>query len=212
MSSYRPSIRLFVLIAIVTIGLAIASYIYYTYIPHCPSPPCHLKMSMLGGAIITYNKIYGEIPAPNKWCDLIMEYIVDEERLFLCPESDAIKGESSYAMNKNLAGMKIENIPNDVVVLFETDLGKNTWKCPRRTRASYKESEHSKEYGDEKVWKYRWNQSGGPEIITTSRHTRYKGHSSFCCYVNHNSRDHLSVRCVPREDANNLKWEIEGKE
>jgi len=212
MRSYRPLIRLFLIIVIAILGLAIASYIYYTYIPHKTSPSCYSRMHMLSDAIITYNKIYGKIPDTNKWCDLIMEHIVDEERFFLCPKSDAIEGESSYAMNKNLAGMKIEDIPNDVVVLCETDLGKNTWKCPRRTRAFYKEGEYKKEYGDEKVWKYRWNQSGGPEILTTSRHTRYKWHGRLGCnvvYVNYTRWGHLSVRWVSREDVKKLKWKPE---
>jgi len=100
-----------VLIAIVTIGLAVAWYIYYA---KKPGSPCFLKMAFLSDAIRGYNDRYGEVPDPNKWCDLIIEHITNSTGLFLCPKSDAIEGESSYAMNKNLMGMKFEDIPNDV--------------------------------------------------------------------------------------------------
>lgn len=170
---------------------------------------CGLYMNLTCGMIIAYSEKHGEVPEPNKWCDFLMESISYGPKVFLCPESDAVYGESSYAMNKNLAGMKIEDIPNDVVVLFESDLGKNTWKCPLRTRAFYKEGEGKKLHGDEKVWKYRWNQFGGPEILTTSRH---KWNGRFGCRVAYidnkylGKYQHVPMRWVAREDLDTLKW------
>jgi hypothetical protein len=51
-----------------------------------------------------------------------------------------------------------------------------------------------------------WNQSGGPEILTTDNHNG-KG-----CNVLYANKDTLLVKFVKTEDLDDLKWEIENNE
>jgi len=213
----RVSQRLLLVMAIAISALAAGWYIFW-YLTRKPcvvvDSPFVMK-ALIGMRIIAYGQEKGQMPDPNKWCDILVEDYHADMRSFKCPESDALDGESSYAMNKNLAGMKVEDIPNDVVVLFETDLGKNTYKCPRRTRVSYKEGKPGsagKGYGDEKVWRYRWNQCGGPEILTTARHKRRGYFGCYVVYMNHERHNQLGVRWVYRDDVGKLKWKPERRE
>ncbi|MHC4646684.1 MAG: H-X9-DG-CTERM domain-containing protein [Planctomycetota bacterium] len=67
----------------------------------------------------------GRAPDPDKWCDLLIQCDFFTCKIFVCKGSDAVEGESSYAMNKNIAGRSFASLPADLVVLFETDYGKN---------------------------------------------------------------------------------------
>ena len=212
MVSHKRLIKLFLKVVLIIIGIAGLSLFAIILIDEWRDKrvfPCGARMTILGNAIIAYDKRYGHVPDPNRWCDLLIEKVGRYEAFFVCPRSDAVEWESSYAMNKNLTGMRIEDIPSDVVVLFETDLGKNTWKCPRRERSSYKERS-DKKYGDVQVWKYRWNQCGGPEIMTTARHGQRRlwwGWSgSLICYINPKTL-RTEIHFVSEEEAKNLKWD-----
>jgi len=202
--------KLLLAVAIVTLVLVVARYRASVIYRGVMSPSLSIKA--VAKQIVVYAEREGRMPDPNRWCDLLVENVSgDIACIFGCPQSDAIVGESSYAMNKNLAGMRIEDIPNDVVVLFESDLGKNTFKCPRRARASFKEREDDKGYGDVKVWKYRWNQSGGPEIVTTARRKRNGHWGCYVVYLNC-GRERVSARWVRREDVDTLKWQPKGEQ
>jgi hypothetical protein len=87
---------------------------------------CANNVSGLGQAISIYRNDYdGQNPKGDNWCDLLINnYQVSLESL-LCGGSDAKMGESSYALNKNIAGKKSSEIPKDVVLLFETKRGWN---------------------------------------------------------------------------------------
>ena len=82
---------------------------------------CMANMRNLGIAFYIYAQDNSNsYPTPEKWCDLlVMNYEVKLEYL-VCKGSDAKIGESSYALNKNIAGKKYSEVPPDTVLLFET--------------------------------------------------------------------------------------------
>jgi hypothetical protein len=69
-----------------------------------------------------YNGMY---PTSEKWCDLLVQYLKMESDKFICKGSNAEKGQSSYCLNKNIAGKKSSEIPSETVLLFETKKGWN---------------------------------------------------------------------------------------
>ncbi|MHC4638020.1 MAG: hypothetical protein ACYTBP_11980 [Planctomycetota bacterium] len=80
-----------------------------------------MKLSKLGKAVIQYaNNHDGYLPDANEWCDLLIENNPALKREdFMHP---FIKGfECNFAFNKNLDGLKLEDVPNDVVLLFLAD-------------------------------------------------------------------------------------------
>ncbi len=87
---------------------------------------CMTNMRNLGIAFYIYAQDNSNsYPTPEKWCDLlVMNYEVKLEYL-VCKSSDAKIGESSYALNKNIAGKKYSEVPPDTVLLFETLRGWN---------------------------------------------------------------------------------------
>ena len=106
---------------------------------------CRRNLRELGAAIIAYaNEHDGYLPTADKWCDLLVTKADVNPKSFLCPESDAEMGKSSYAFNKNIAGMKHSEIQRkkwqnqDIVLLFETEPG--------------------------------WNQVGGSELLNMDNH------------------------------------------
>ena len=66
---------------------------------------CNACLRSLGAALYIYAQEHSNCyPKPDKWCDLlVMNYEVKLESL-VCKGSDAKIGESSYALNKNIAG------------------------------------------------------------------------------------------------------------
>lgn len=83
------------------------------------------SMVQLGKAIIAYAQNHdGHLPDANRWCDLIMEYKKDLKKdSFKHPLLE--NWECNFAYNKNLSGLKLSEIPNDVVLLFEANGGWN---------------------------------------------------------------------------------------
>ncbi|MHC4574169.1 MAG: hypothetical protein ACYS76_08565 [Planctomycetota bacterium] len=123
----------------------------------------------LGLALSAYARDYdGRYPPADKWCDVLIRGYKVPPDIFVWDQSDAVIGESSYAMNKSVAGRKPSELPGDVVVLFETKGG--------------------------------WNQSGGPEILSTENH-KGKG-----CNILFNDG---SVRFVKTGQLDALKWKVE---
>jgi prepilin-type processing-associated H-X9-DG protein len=174
---------------------------------------CLHNMSILGNAIYMYTSDYdGQYPNADKWCDLlVMNYEVKLEYL-VCKGSDAKIGESSYALNKNIAGKNSSEIPENTVLLFETNFGKDplgrdgtlgdrdwyTSLSSLSDRSDLKKHKHS-----EKVYKLRWNQFGGSELLTTDNH---KGEG---CNVLFND---LHVEFIKTERLGELKWDVEEKD
>ncbi len=87
---------------------------------------CGINLKVLGTAILVYAIDHdGYLPTAENWCDLLITEadVNPDMKGFLCKASDAVKGESSYALNKSITGLKLDEIPQEVVLLFETTPG-----------------------------------------------------------------------------------------
>ena len=91
-----------------------------------PGPFCATNMSILGKAMAVYaDNNHGKYPTADKWCDLLIQGNYMTDKAFICPASRTTIGRSSYALNKNIVGMKRFDIPADTVLLFESNEGWN---------------------------------------------------------------------------------------
>jgi hypothetical protein len=119
------------------IVLAILILVYIIF-PHRPRRApnriiCMNNLKVLGIAIQIYADEYnGMYPTPEKWCDLLASSLKMETDKFICKGSNAEKGQSSYCLNKNIAGKKSSEIPPDTVLLFDTKKGWNQVGGPEK--------------------------------------------------------------------------------
>jgi prepilin-type processing-associated H-X9-DG protein len=113
-------------------------------------------------------------------------------------------GESAYALNKSVVSLKLSDIPGDVVLLFETTYGRTDSErdTPRKTRTYYDvpnyKNTRTVRFGKSLVYKDRWNQVGGPDILTTEYH---KGRGCHVLFADG------SVRFVKTKRLDTLRWE-----
>jgi hypothetical protein len=169
---------------------------------------CGANLKGLGMAIHAYAQDNsGEYPTVDRWCDLLVQHAKVPGKSFICRGSDSRLGESSYAINKNLAGRRVSDVAGDVVLLFETNFGRTS--AGRNSLLRDRESYNSKggpgqRYdrrfggpldGSNKVYEQRWNQPGGAELLTIENH---KG-----CNVLFND---LKVKFIRTEELDKLKW------
>ncbi|MHC4927795.1 MAG: H-X9-DG-CTERM domain-containing protein [Planctomycetota bacterium] len=127
---------------------------------------CGTNLKGLATALIVYANDYDDILPSENWCDVLIEEVDVSPKSFVCPQSDAIEGECSYAMNENVVGKNMGKFPADVVLVFETDKGREDG--PRN--ASIKTRKHYGFLGnyydeDTMVYKGRFNQTGGSEDV-----------------------------------------------
>jgi prepilin-type processing-associated H-X9-DG protein len=165
--------------------------------------PFGASISGLAKSLMVYanDDEFRRLPPADKWCDFLVQYDYSPPRQFIRNRSDAVIGESQVAINKYLAGKSLSDIPGDTVLLFETDFGiapagRNELL---KNRSWYK----FQPYGDPnaKVYKYRWNQAGGPEILTTRYHyTEEHGGGCNVAFVD------THVRYVKAADLPKLKF------
>ncbi len=79
---------------------------------------CERNLQNIGEALREYAKVNDDqLPDPDKWCDQIIE---EGRDIFVCAASDVNSGESSYALNEDVIEMKFSEIPDDMVLVFET--------------------------------------------------------------------------------------------
>ncbi len=215
MSKNKSSGHIYTILGVIVIIVLLVSLILIS-LPPVGRPDwvmCATNVSGLGKAIYMYRSDYdGQYPQADKWCDLlVMNYEVKLEYL-VCKGSDAKIGESSYALNKNIAGKNSSEIPKDTVVLFETNYGKNPLGRDGTLgdRDWYKSLSLLSERGDlkqhkhsEKVYKLRWNQFGGPDMLTTENH---KGEGCNVVFGD------WHVEYVKAERIGELKWDTEEKD
>jgi hypothetical protein len=174
---------------------------------------CQSNIKVVGEGLRTYAANNEDsLPPATSWCDLLItEGCIDYayksyDRIFHCPKLDFEPGESSYALNENIVGIKLSEIPKDVVLLFETDFGRTESgrDTPKKSRDYFwtvydpnKRRDVSK--GDDLVYRDRWNQVGGPELLTTEHHMKYKG-----CNVTFADG---TVKFVKKKHLDRLRWE-----
>ena len=83
---------------------------------------CRHKLRELGEAFAIYAEMQsGRYPAPDKWCDLLIEHTKVTERTFQCLSGE--DGRCKYAINPNAE----PNGPPDLVLVFETNPGWNQY-------------------------------------------------------------------------------------
>ena len=208
--------RVFTVLVIIIMAIFVLLSLILISLPPVGRPDwvmCATNVSGLGKAIYLYRNDYdGQYPTADKWCDLlVMNYEVKLESL-LCKGSDAKIGESSYALNENIAGKKSSEIPEDTVILFETNFGKNPlgrdgtfgdreWYKSLNPISEREDLEQLKR--SETVYKLRWNQVGGPELLTTENHKRKVYNFLF---------NDGHVESVKAERLGELKWDTEKKD
>ncbi|MHC4481923.1 MAG: hypothetical protein ACYSW4_00080 [Planctomycetota bacterium] len=167
-----------------------------------PGGLCPVNLSGLVKAMVVYanDDELGRVPGPDRWCDVLIGQDYTSCKQFVCRGSDAIGGECSYAINKNVASKSMSVLPGDMVVLFETNFGKD----PNGRDGLLKDRQcyESMPYGDPntRVYKLRWNQVGGPEILTTGNH---KGKGCNVAFVD------TRVKFVRTSELGQLKWKVE---
>lgn len=164
----------FVIIAVSTLALFLMTPITvsHNYRGIAPRMICGTHLHSLGKAILVYAADNNDqLPDPNKWCDLLIANTNVPPEHFICKSSGAKLGESSYALNKEVIGMKVSEIPPDMVVLFETTSGITELlrDYPLKNRPFYSELNYY--YGTiKKVYQDRWNQVAGPESLALDNH------------------------------------------
>ncbi len=202
---FRPS-GIQIVLAVWFVG-AVVCLIAWPVLRKPPAPPvvCGPNMRGLALAMVVYaNDGKGALPPGDKWCDLLVGLHYVPLKQFVCRQSDAIEGESSYAINKYVAGKSLKGVPPDTVLLFETDWGidPNGRTEPIRNRACYKMGSGIALPRQRMVYKGRWNLAGGPEMLTT----KYHGGSCPVVFVD------ASVKWVKTEDLPKLKFKPDPNE
>ena len=165
---------------------------------------CATNLRGLSCAMTVYANDYdNQLPPADRWCDLLISKGNVSPKSLVCPDSDAVEGESSYAMNINVVGKKLDQLPPDMVLLFETDTGKDpngrTERTDNRNYIRIMQMGKNKR----KVYPSRFNQSGGQEILTTRYH---KGEGCNVLFVDgHNE-------WISSNEIHKLRWNIDKKE
>jgi ABC-type transport system involved in multi-copper enzyme maturation permease subunit len=87
-----------------------------------------IRMRQLASALRWYARCHdGQLPEAGNWCESIAESVIREwssHRTSVIMKWNPTHG-SAYALNKNLAGLKLNSMPSDIVLLFETTLSQN---------------------------------------------------------------------------------------
>ena len=166
------------------------------------------QLRQIGTAIKLYANDYnGQLPTAQNWCDLLVTQDDINENLLSGHRetSDALGGESAYALNKSVVGMKLSEIPGDVVLLFETTYGRaNTERDTPREARDYFWKINDPNYKwnvlerKNLIYKDRWNQVGGKEILTTEYHGGKECHVVFA---------DGTVKFIKTNDLDTLRWE-----
>ncbi len=83
------------------------------------------NLQLLGKELKNYAKNNnGRLPIADQWCDTLMkENLKFSETNFRHPQSRKIglNGECHFAFNKNLSGVRLDDVSGDTVLLFEAD-------------------------------------------------------------------------------------------
>lgn len=85
---------------------------------------CARNLETLYRGLVHYsNENDGRLPMADNWCDAIIDESYITEETFNCPQTQHPK--ISYAFNKYLSNLKISELSNDTIVLFESFGGWN---------------------------------------------------------------------------------------
>lgn len=164
---------------------------------------CGTNLKGLGCAMTVYVNDYGNFP-PENWCDLLIEEADVSQKTLICPQSSDSIGESSYAMNKNIAGISDEIVPAQMVLFFETDIGLEEGP---RTESIYSRRYYKFLYGENQgptmmVYEKRWNQYGGPDDLLLRHDERGQPGCNIAFADGH-------VEFVTKDRIGDLQWTAE---
>lgn len=119
-------VDLAIIIVVILILVVILFPIFAKPHRHPLSTTCLSNLKQLGLASMMYcDDNNGALPKADSWNEDLYPY-TKSRRLLFCDHAE-FKHVPSYAMNRNLAGKNIKKIksPNEVVMLFDSVLGKN---------------------------------------------------------------------------------------
>ena len=95
---------------------------------------CISNMKGLAMATMIYANDYDDsFPTANQWCDLLISEADVSEKSFYCKEQP--DGSFSYGFNKNLDGLKISDVGQNTVMIFESDGDRNATGGPEMLAA-----------------------------------------------------------------------------
>ena len=84
------------------------------------------SLDIIGDAMSEYaQKNDGLLPPSDKWCDYMVKCDSSIAHSLNNEEYDNPENLSNYAFNNHLSEMKLLDVPNDVVLVFETSLARN---------------------------------------------------------------------------------------
>ena len=85
---------------------------------------CATNMQGLSTAMMIYMNDYDDkFPTPQQWCDLLIQEVDVSPKSFQCPKEP--DGSFSYAINRNIYEVQPGPDDNQMVIMFESNLGKN---------------------------------------------------------------------------------------
>lgn len=77
------------------------------------------NLKLLGVTLVEYSKDNnGRLPTAQKWCDLLVQHQPDLPK-YAFTNHHRKPGKSYFAFNKNLDGLRLSDVPGDVVLIFE---------------------------------------------------------------------------------------------
>jgi len=137
---------------------------------------CATNMSNLGKAMLIYAGDYDEkYPTPSKWCDLLIEYADVSPLTFRCKGASGCK--IACCGKEDVSGKLCNYAMNKNAEIDGTASPPDMVLLFETTSG--------------------WNQSGGPDILTTDNH---QGEGCNIVFMD------LHVEFVKTEDLDNLKW------
>jgi len=164
---------------------------------------CGTNLKGLANAIMIYANDYDDALPGESWCDNLIEHADISPKSLICPASDLIEGECSYAINKHILKNKLSELPPDIVLLFETkacrDSSKKVFLKERPGYATYPVMQDLFS-GDELVSFDHWNQAAGPEAMSTAHH-QYRG----CNVLFADGQS----KYIIYDELSSLKWSID---
>lgn len=139
---------------------------------------CATNMSTLGKAMLVYTNDHdGKYPSTSNWCDLLIEHAEVSPQCFRCKGAFGCKAARCY---KDVSGKLCSYAMNKNMEELRAN-------APPDMVLLFETSPG-------------WNQSGGPEILTTDNHQREGCNVLFV---------DSHVQFVKTEDINDLKWTTE---
>lgn len=166
---------------------------------------CGTNFKGLWCALAVYADEHGGLLPAGDWCDRLIEEADISPRYLRCHKADSVEGESDYCLNPYAAGKQLEELPGDMVLLFESVFtpSQGQERRPIREREGFSDFEIVSEMftGEEAVYLDRWNRVGGPELLA------YDRHETGCNVLLAGGQS----KFVKVSDLPALRWDVEGE-